>query len=241
MKQVVTEACVFVNGRDAIYVFDPALTLPLSRTAAKEAFFELTPVKRTTDMRAELDTCYFTSYCFPSGLEAMHHIDPAKLSSLTLDSCNNIGFLFNGLLCNVSSLHLERLVISRSRTQSAVGYIGKEKIESFLAVYKGLKEIAFSNMGEDRPSLTTILAQRRSLRILKLYETRRTYTSVARNGDKSNEAEEDFARIYNACPLLAQLVIGQGCDCGRPQCCCKISTWSNMHEPVLIHKSSRSL
>ena len=241
VQQIVTESCVFVNGRDAIYVFDPALTLPLSRTAAKEAFFELTPVKRTIDTRAELDTFYFTSYCFPSGLEAMHHIDPIRLSELTLDSCNNIGFLFNGLICNISRIHLKKLVISRSRTQSAVGYMGKEKIESFLAVYKGLKEIALSNMGKDRPSLTTILMQGRSLRILKLYETGRTYTSEARNGHKSNEVDEDVARIYNACPLLDQLIIGQGCNCGKRQCCCKPSTWDNMHEPVLIHKSSRNL
>lgn len=232
---------MFVNGRDAIYVFDPALTLPLSRTAAKEAFFELKPVKRTIDMRAELDTFCFTSYCFPSGLEAMHHIDPIRLSELTLDSCNNIGFLFNGLLSNVPRIHLQKLVISRSRTQSAVGYIGKEKIECFLAVYNGLKEIAFSNMGEDRPSLAAILTQGSSLRILKLYETRITYTSEARNGDKSNKLEEDVARIYKACPHLDQLIIGQGCNCGNRQCCCKPSTWGNMHEPVLVHKSSRNL
>ena len=241
VQQIVTESCVFVNGRDAIYVFDPALTLPLSRTAAKEAFCELTPVKRTIDTRAALDTFYFTSYCFPSGLEAMHHIDPTSLSELTLDSCNNIGFLFNGLLRNVSRIHLEKLVISRSRTQSAVGHVGKEKIESFLAVYKGLKEIAFSNMGKDRPSLTTILTQGRSLRILKLYEIGGKYTSEARNGHKSNELEEHVARIHNACPLLDQLIIGQGCNCGKWQCCCKPSTWDNTHEPVLIYKSSRNL
>ena len=241
VKQIVTESCVFVNGKDAIYVFDPALTLPLSRTAAKEAFFELAPVKRTIDTRAKLDTFYFTNYCFPSGLEAMHHVDPIRLSELTLDGCNNIGFLFNGLLSNVSRIRLEKLVISRARTQSAVGYIGKEKIECFLAVYKGLKEIALSNMGEDRPSLTAILTQGRSLRTLKLYETRRKYTSEARNGDKSIEVEEDVARIYNACPLLDQLIIGQGCNCGKRRCCCKPSTWGNMHEPVLIQNSSRNL
>ena len=240
MKQIVADSCIFVNGKDAIYVFDPALTLPLSRAAAKEAFFELTPVRRTIDTRAELDSFYFTCYCFPSGLEAVHHIDPTRLNELTLDSCNNVGYLFNRLVCNVSRIPLKKLVISRSQTQSAVGYIGRAKIESFLMVHKGLEEIAFSNMGENRPSLAAILMQGRSLRVLKLYESRRKCTSEARNPGNFNEVE-DVARICEACPHLDQLNIDQGCNCGRRRCCCKPSTWGNKHELDLINKPFPSL
>ena len=239
VKQIVTESCVFVNGRDAIYVFDPALTLPLSRTAAKEAFFELTPV-RTIDTRAQLDSFYFTCYCFPSGLEAVHYIDTTRLNELTLDRCNNIGYLFNGLVCNLSRIHLKKLVISLSQTQSAVGYIGRAKIESFLVVHKALEEIAFSNMGENRPSLAAMLVQGCSLRVLKLYESRRTCTSEARNPGPFNEVE-DVARICKACPHLEQLIIDKGCNCGRRRCCCKTSTWGNMHDLDSIHKSFPNL
>ncbi len=229
-----------MNGRDAIYVFDPALTLPLSRTAAKEAPFELTPVKRTIDTRAKLDSFYFTSYCFPSGLEAVHHIDTTRLNELTLDSCNNIGYLFNRLLCSVSWFHLKKLAISQSPTQSTVGYIGREKIECFLTVHQGLEEIAFSNMGKDRPSLAAILAQGRSLKVLKLYESRSTSTSQGRNSGKFNE-KEDVARICKTCPHLEQLIVDHGCNCGRRHCCCQPSTWGNMHELDLIHKSFPNL
>ena len=239
VKQIVTESCIFVNGRDAIYVFDPALTLPLSRTAAKEAPSKLTPVKRTIDTRAELDSFYFTSYCFPSGLEAVHHIDTARLNELTLDSCNNIGYLFSGLLCNVSWIPLKKLSISRSQSQSYVGYIGKEKIESFLMVYNGLEEIAFWNMGKDRPSLAAIFAQGRSLKVLTLYESRETCTSEARNPAKFNGVV-DVARIYKACPHLDQLVVDQDCNCGNRGCCCKPSTWSKVHELDSIQESSRT-
>ncbi|KAK0513105.1 hypothetical protein JMJ35_004091 [Cladonia borealis] len=236
VKQMVADSCIFVNGKDAIYVFDPALTLPLSRTAAKEAILELTPVRRTIDTRAKLDSFYFTSYCFPSGLEAVHHIDATRLNELTLDSCNNIGYLFNGLLYNISRIRLKRLVISRSQTQSSVGYIGREKIECFLMVYKGLENIAFSNLGQDRPSLAAILAQGRSLRVLKLYESRSTRTSETRNPAKFNEVE-DVARIRKSCPHLEQLIIDQGCNCGRRRCCCKSSIRGDMHELDAIHKS----
>ena len=234
------ESCIFVNGKDGIHVFDPALTLPLSRTAAKEAIFELTPVRRTMDTRAKLDSFYFTSYCFPSGLEAVHHIDATRLNELTLNSCNNIGYLFNGLLYNISRIRLKRLVISRSQTQSSVGYIGREKIECFLMVYKGLEEIAFSNLGQDRPSLAAVLAQGRSLRVLKVHESRSTRTSKTRNPAMFNEVE-DVARIRKSCPHLEQLIIDQGCNCGRRRCCCKSSIRGDMHELDAIHKSFSNL
>ena len=234
------ESCIFVNGKDAIYVFDPALTLPLSRTAAKEAFFEVTPVRRTIDTRAKLDSFYFTSYCFPLGLEAVHYIDATRLNQLTLDSCNNIGYLFNGLLCNISRIRLRNLVISRSQTQSSVGYIGREKIECFLMVYKGLEKIAFSNLGQDRPSLAAILAQGLSLRVLKLYESRCTRTSETKNPAKFNEVE-DATHIRKSCPHLEQLIIDQGCNCGRRRYCCKSSTRGDRHGLDAIHKSFPNL
>ena len=234
------ESCIFVNGKDAIYVFDPALTLPLSRTAAKEAIAELTPVRRIMDTRAKLDSFYLTSYCFPSGLEAVHHIDTTRLNELTLDSCNNIGYLFNGLLCNISRIRLKRLVISRSQNQSSVGYIGREKIECFLMVYKGLEKIAFSNLGQDRPSLATILAQGRSLRVLKLYESYSTRTSQTRNPAKFNEVEV-VARIRKSCPHLEQLIVDQSCNCGRRRCRCKSSIGGDMHELDAMHKSFSNL
>ena len=239
MKQIVAESCIFVNNKDAIYVFDPALTLPLSRTAAKEATFELTPVRRIIDTRAKLDSLYFTSYYFPSGLEAVHHIDATRLDELTLDNCSNIGYLFNGLLCNISRMRLKRLVISRSQTQS-VGYIGREKIECFLMVYKGLEKIGFSNLGQDRPSLAAILAQGRSLRFLMLYDSRSTRTSETRKPAKFNEVE-DVARIRESCPHLEQLIIDQGCNCGKRRCCYKSSACGDMHEIDAIHESFSNL
>ena len=163
-------------------------------------------MNRIIDTRAELLTFYFTNHCFASVLEAMHRVDSIRLSELTLDRCDNIGFLFNGLLSDVSTIHLEKLVISRSRTQSAVGYIGRNRDESFLIVYKGLKEIIHAYMGEDRPSLASILTQGRSLKVLKLHESRRTYTSEARNPAEPDELEA-LARICKACPFLEQTII----------------------------------
>ena len=226
-----------MHRRDEVCVSDPACTLPLSRTAIKEVLVELTPVKRTIDTRTGLDSFSFTNYCFPPGLEAVRYIDTTRLNKLTLDSCNNVGFLFNGLLCNLSQIHLKKLVISQSQNVSAIGYIGREKIECFLIVHKGLEEIGFSDMGEDRPSLSAILTQGRSLRVLKLYESRGTRTSEARTREKSNEVE-DVARICKACPLLERLIIVQGCSCGNRECCCKPNTQGNMCGPDLIHKSS---
>ena len=229
-----TESCVSGKGRDQSVLSEPGFTVPLSNTAAKEGLFELIPVKRTIDTRADQDSFHFTSYGFPPRLDAVYHIDTTRLNELTLDSCHNIGHLFNGLLYNISRIHLKKLIISRSLPQSPIGYIGREKIECFLMVYKGLEKIAFSNLGENRPSLAAILTQERSLRVLRLC------TNEARNPGKPFEVEE-VARICKACPHLEQLIIDQGCNCGRRRCCCQPSTSGNMHELDLIHRSFPNL
>ncbi len=240
MKQIVTEFSYFGKGREECTFSDPGFTVPLSNIAAKEGLFELIPVKRTIDTQADRESLHLTSYGFSPSLTAVYGIDTLRLNELTLDSCHNIGHLFNGLLYNISRIRLKKLVISWSQTKSPGGYIGREKIECFLMVYKGLEKIAFSNLGENRPSLAAILAQGRSLRVLKLYESPSTCTSEARNPAKFNEVE-DVARICQACPHLEQLIIDQGCNCGRRRCCCKISTWGEMHDLDLIHNSFPNL
>ena len=158
------------------------------------------------DKLKDVDKACFSGYCFPPGFGALQRLDITRVRVLDLNCCANIGYLFNGLLCEIANVRLKALNINQTKAQSQCGYAGKEKIECFLTVHRGLEEINFTNLGKDRPYLPAILAQRKWLRTLNLHE------SYVKDSDASESRRhiaegEDMGRIRQACPHLRQLVI----------------------------------
>ena len=206
IKEIVVEISLSIEDIDPGYNFGLDWTSQEGTPELDFNFPSLANIKRVVDKLKDVDKSCFSGYCFPPGFGALQHLDINRVRVLELNSCANIGYLFNGLLCEIANVQLKSLIISQTQAQSQRGYTGKEKIECFLTVHKGLEEVIFINQGTDRPCLPAILAQGKWLRTLKLQE------SYVKDSDASESRRhiaegEDRARICQACPHLHQLVI----------------------------------
>ena len=206
IKEIVVETCLSIDDIEPAYNFCLDRTSPAGKTGLNPDFPTLATVKRLVNTLTAIDKSCFSGYCFPPGFGALQHMDITRMRVLELDCCANIGYLFNGLLCEIANVQLKTLSISRTQFQFQSGYTGKEKIECFLTVHKGLEELIFANLGEDRPCLPAILAQGKSLRFLKLLESY-LKDSDATERQRNIAAEKDKARIRKACPHLRQLIL----------------------------------
>lgn len=206
IKEIVVETCLLIDDIEPAYTFGLDPTSPAGKTGLDPDFSSFATIKRVIDKLRDVDKSSFSGYCFPPGFGALQNIDITRMRALKLKCCANIGYLFNGLLCEIANVKLKTLNINQTQAQSQRGYTGKEKIECFLTVYKGLEEVVFTNLGKDRPCLSAILAQGKWLRTLELQE------SYVKDRDASESRRhiaerEDRARISQACPHLSQLVI----------------------------------
>ena len=206
IKEIVVETCLLIDDIEPAYNFGLDPTSPAGKTGLDPDFSSFATIKRVVDKLRDVDKSSFSGYCFPPGFGALHDIDITRMRALKLECCANIGYLFNGLLCEIANVQLKKLNINQTQAQSPRGYTGKEKIECFLTVHKGLEEVVFTNLGKDRPCLPAILAQGKWLRILKLQESS-VKDSDASESRRHIAAGEDMARIYKACLHLLQLVI----------------------------------
>ena len=206
LKEIVVETCLSIHDIEPAYNFGLDRTSPAGKTGLNPDLPSLPTIKRVVDTLTDVDRSCFSGYCFPPGFGALQHMDITRVRVLELNCCTNIGYLFNGLLCEIANVQLKILNISRTPAQSQSGYTGKEKIECFLTVHKGLEEVIFANLGEDRPCLPAILAQGKSLRILKLLESY-VKGSDANESRQNISSGEDKAKICKACPHLRQLVL----------------------------------
>lgn len=206
IKEIVVEIRLSIEDIEPAYNFGLDRTSPVDTPELNPNFPSLASIKRVVDKLKDGDRSCFSGYCFPPGFGALQHLDISRVRVLELNCCANIGYLFNGLLCEIANVQLKTLNISQTPAQSQRGYTGKEKIECFLTVYKGLEEVIFTNLGKDRPCLPAILAQGKWLRTLELHD------SYVKDSDASESRRhiaegEDRARICQASPYLRQLVI----------------------------------
>ena len=214
IKEIVVETCLSIHDIEPAYNFGLDWTSPAGKTGLKSDFPSMATIKRVVNTLTDVDRSCFSGYCFPPSFGALQHMDITRMRVLELNCCANIGYLFNGLLCEIANVQLKTLNISRTQAQSQSGYTGKEKIECFLTVHKGLEEVIFANLGEDRPCLPAILAQGKSLKMLKLLES---YLKDS-DGNESRQniaSGEDKARICKACPHLRQLVLNRAYSKGN--------------------------
>lgn len=206
IKEIVIETYLSIDDIEPAYNFGQDRTSPAGRTELNLNFPSSASIKRVVDKLKDVDKAGFCRYFFPPGFGALQHLDITRVRVLDLNCCANIGYLFNGLLCEIANVRLRTLNINQTQAQSQRGYAGKEKIECFLTVYRGLEEIVFTNLGRDRPCLPAVLPQGKWLRTLKLHE------SYVKDSDASESRRhivegEDMGRIRQACPHLRQLVI----------------------------------
>ena len=211
VKDVVVESEFFWSSEDSGSLFGLDRIPQTEVLTSGPASSNLTPIQRTVDMLADVDGLRFLGYQFPSGLGALeHHFETARLRTLQLESCVNIGYLFNSLLCNIQHVRLKTLIIDHTNLASDAGYFGSEKIKCFLIAHRGLEEIAFSHLGENRPCLRAILSQGLTLRSLKLCESRIQDKGLVEQREPSSDVE-DIDCIRKACLSLRHLTIDQVC------------------------------
>lgn len=205
VRTVVTESWSLWNPGDTVFPFD--LNSPAQPARHSADILGLTQsIKRTLDIEADKDDLDFASFRFPANFEVLHDIDSSRMRTLRLSNCTNVGYLFNGLLCNIDSIRLKSLVISQEGLEANTGYSGKAKIECFLAVHKGLEVVEFTNMGVNMPSLHAILAQGSTLREIRLVETKRKKNSGFEKLPYEYDLEEHVS-IQDRCPRLQYLVV----------------------------------
>ena len=206
IKEIVVEICLLIDDIEPAYNFGLDPTSLAGKTGLDRDFSSFATIKRVVDKLRDVDKSSFSGYCFPPSFGALKHIDITRMRALKLECCANIGYLFNGLLCEITHVQLKVLNINQTQAQPQRGYTGKEKIECFLTVHKGLEEVIFTNLGKDRPCLPAILAQGKWLRTLVLQESY-VKDSDASESRRHTAEGEDRARICQACPHLRRLVI----------------------------------
>lgn len=118
----------------------------------------------TVSARSTVKHLTLSKYHFPAqpaGLQI--YLDFSQLTTLDLQDCHDIGYLFNNILCNISNCRIKILKIQQdfSRRKSQ-GYLGLDKIETFLQLHKGMKKLTLSGIeGDINPR--AIAAQGRTL------------------------------------------------------------------------------
>lgn len=102
-----------------------------------------TAYARSTVRHLMLSRYSFTAQ--PSGLQV--YLNFSRLSTLELRDCQDIGYLFNNILCNISQCRIKVLNIDRANsTRQTQGYLGLAKIEAFLHLHKGLEKLTLNGM-----------------------------------------------------------------------------------------------
>ena len=120
---------------------------------------------RSTVRHLMLSRYSFTAQ--PSGLQV--YLDFSKLKTLELQDCQDIGYLFNNILCNISQCRINVLRIDRINPTGGKpqGYLGLAKIEAFLHLHRGLEKLTLSGV-EGNIDPRAIAAQGRTLTCLTL-------------------------------------------------------------------------
>ena len=120
---------------------------------------------RSTVRHLMLSRYSFTAQ--PSGLQV--YLDFSRLHTLELQDCQDMGYLFNNILCNISQCRIKVLRIDRANSTGNItqGYLGLAKIEAFLYLHKGLERLTLNGM-EGSINPRAIAAQGRSLTYLRL-------------------------------------------------------------------------
>jgi len=157
VRKIIVESRSLWNPGESTNSFDLE-QLSRSTQPASEALQLTQIIRRIYDTQANVDDFDFSSYQFPASLDTLHHVESVRMRGLQLSNCTNIGYLFNGLLCNVDYFRLKSLTIRQEGLQANTGYFGKPKIEYFLTMHRGLEEVEFTNTGESMPCLQAILA-----------------------------------------------------------------------------------
>lgn len=165
-------------------------------------------IRRTLDTKANVDDLRFDGYQFSPRLDEIQcQLGTARLRSLELNNCRNIGYLFNNLLCNLPHIRLKAITVTQTAPLVDPGYLGKEKMECFLLVYKGLEEVSLLNLGQSRPFLGAILSQWSTLKCLVLRETLIEESPGPANKEETSREMSDEAHIRRVCPYLQHLSV----------------------------------
>ena len=203
VKDIIIESQSLWSTKDVGVKIDAEIKTQSANTTTDFFPFKFVNMRRAINTEADFHTLSFMDYRFPPGLD---HFDTPRLNMLHLNNCANVGYLFNSLLCNLSQIRITGLSLSQDKIKPSTGYLGKEKIECFLMVYRGLETLALSNLGENRPCLGAILAQGPTLKFLDLCEmsTKEDYTA---DQPLTVASDSDMDRIRRACPHLHHLSV----------------------------------
>ncbi|KAL8797436.1 MAG: hypothetical protein Q9195_000252 [Heterodermia aff. obscurata] len=145
--------------------FPPATTTNLADSRLRITQCN-TAYARSTVRHLMLSRYSFTAQ--PSGLQV--YLDFSRLSTLELQDCQDVGYLFNNILCNISQCRIKVLKIDRAANPTRFktqGYLGLPKIEAFLHLHKGMEKLTLSGM-EGSIDPRAIAAQGRTLTHLTL-------------------------------------------------------------------------
>ena len=104
IKEIVVETYLSIDNIEPAYNFSLHPTSSTGNTGLNPDFPSLATIKRVVDKLKDVEKSCFSGYCFPPGFGALQHMDIARLRVLELNCCANIGYLFNGLLCEITNV-----------------------------------------------------------------------------------------------------------------------------------------
>lgn len=180
--EIAIDPCLRADGVDRILRYISHHIWPLSEIQSldldvKKAESSVKPLDLTLSSfgRPEmialpsLATLILKNFSFPPQHVCLPLSIPlARIKNLQLLRCSNTGYLFNSMLSFYQGMRLEALKIVDLTSSHVYGYVGKEKLDHFLLIYKDLKVLEIRGLGKPSPGLAAVLSQRKFLRVLKL-------------------------------------------------------------------------
>ena len=142
------------------------------------------------------EACDFLS----AGTFVQQQINLSEVLAWELTNCANLGFLFDEFLCASNNQKLKRLIVRNTSDRNIFGYFDREKFERWLMLYKGLEDVAFINLGDNRPSFEAISAHGATLKRLAIQEY-----EIPQSEKRPYPSAENVQLLLDNCPNLQHL------------------------------------
>lgn len=185
-----------------------------SRTKALAALYKRFKQLECARAKSTVNHLALSNYTFPSQLSGLQlYLDFSRLTTLELQDCPDIGYLFNVLLIDIPRCRIRDLKVDLEGLGSnRQGYFGLEKVETFLLSHAGLEVLALRGVRQEiNPQVIT--AQGRTLSRLTLQGSKPPRKGgVCTSSPQPLLSLEETLDLCATLPKLRHLQIDATCD-----------------------------
>lgn len=186
----------------------------VSRTKPLAALYKRIKQLECARAKSTVKHLALSNYTFPAQLGGLQlYLDFSRLTTLELQDCPDIGYLFNVLLSDIPNCRIRDLKVDQEGLESnRQGYFGLEKFETFLLSHAGLDTLALRGVRQEiNPHV--IAAQGRTLSRLTLQGSKAPRKGgICTSFPPPLLSLEETLELCAALPKLQHLQIDATCD-----------------------------